>query len=87
MLTPYTTGNRIDVQALERLTNWYIQQGVSGLFAVCQTSEMFLLSLEERELVAHTVVKAAAGRVPVIASGHVSDCEENQVEELQHDCG
>lgn len=82
MLTPYTLDNRVDTQALERLTNWYIEQGVSGLFAVCQTSEMFFLSLEERELIARTVVRAAAGRVPVIASGHISDSEEKQAEEL-----
>ena len=61
MLTPYTLDNRVDTQALERLTNWYIEQGVSGLFAVCQTSEMFFLSLEERELIARTVVRAAGG--------------------------
>jgi len=82
MLTPYTPDNQVDTQALERLTNWYIEQGVSGLFAVCQTSEMFFLSLEERELIARTVVKAAAGRVPVIASGHISDSEEQQALEL-----
>ena len=82
MLTPYTPDNQVDTQALERLTNWYIDQGVSGLFAVCQTSEMFFLSLEERELIARTVVKAAAGRVPVIASGHISDSEEQQALEL-----
>lgn len=82
MLTPYTPDDRVDIQALENLTCWYIDKGVSGLFAVCQTSEMFFLTMEERELVARTVVKATAGRVPVIASGHVSDSEEDQAEEL-----
>lgn len=82
MLTPYTPDNRVDTGALARLTDWYIERGASGLFAVCQSSEMFFLSLKEREKAARTVVTAAAGRVPVIASGHVSDGEEAQAEEL-----
>ena len=48
MLTPFTDHNEVDYPALERLTEWYIENGVSGLFAVCQSSEMFFLSLEER---------------------------------------
>ena len=77
MLTPYTEDNEVDEQALVQLVEWYIGKGVNGLFAVCQSSEMFFLSLEERLNVARTVVRAAAGRVPVIASGHISDAFED----------
>jgi len=42
---------------------------------------MFFLSLEERIQIAQTVVQAA-GHVPVIASGHVSDAVSDQVAEL-----
>lgn len=82
MLTPYTAGGEVDYDALGRLTEWYIARGVDGLFAVCQSSEMFSLSLEERARIAAFVVKKAAGRVQVIASGHISDNFEDQVEEL-----
>lgn len=82
MLTPFTKAGEVDYHALEKLVNWYINGGVKGLFAVCQSSEMFFLSLEERIGVAKCVVKAAAGRVPVIASGHISDSMEDQAEEL-----
>lgn len=82
MLTPFTKENQVDYLALETLVSWYIEHGVKGLFAVCQSSEMFYLTLEERLQVARCVVKAAAGRVPVIASGHVSDTLEDQAEEL-----
>ena len=82
MLTPFTDHNEVDYPALERLTEWYIENGVSGLFAVCQSSEMFLLSLEERVKIAGFVKEKAAGRVPVIASGHISDEMEDQIEEL-----
>lgn len=82
MLTPFTKENQVDYLALEALVSWYIEHGVKGLFAVCQSSEMFYLTLEERLQIARCVVKAAAGRVPVIASGHVSDRLEDQAEEL-----
>jgi hypothetical protein len=71
MVTPFTDADKVDYGALGELVEWYIDAGVDGLFAVCQSSEMFFLSLEERVSIAEFVVKKAAGRVPVIASGHL----------------
>ncbi|MBQ7064849.1 MAG: dihydrodipicolinate synthase family protein [Firmicutes bacterium] len=82
MLTPFTDDNRIDEASLKRLVDWYIARGVDGLFAVCQSSEMFFLSLEERVHLTEAVVRFADGRVPVIASGQVSDTLEGQLEEI-----
>lgn len=82
MLTPFTENNKVDYKALEKLTKWYIGHGVAGLFAVCQSSEMFFLSLEERVKIARFVKEKAAGKVPVVASGHISDSFEDQVKEL-----
>ena len=83
MLTPFTEDDQVDYESLGRLVDWYIEKGVDGLFADCQSSEMFFLSLEERLKIAEFVVKAAAGRVPVVASGHVSEAVEDQITELQ----
>lgn len=83
MVTPFTDTGKVDYGALEQLIEWYIDQGVHGLFAVCQSSEMFYLTLEERVSIARFVTNQAAGRVPVIASGHTSDLFEEQIEELQ----
>lgn len=82
MLTPFTSENRIDYLALEALVEWYIQKGVHGLFAVCQSSEMFTLTLAERVGIARCVKAVAAGRLPVIASGHVSCSLDDQADEL-----
>lgn len=82
MITPFTEKDEIDYEGLERMIEWYIGHGVDGLFAVCQSSEMFFLSLEERAKLAAFVKEKAAGRVPVIASGHISDSFEDQVEEI-----
>ncbi len=83
MITPFTEDGTIDYPSLEKLVNWYIEEGVDGLFAVCQSSEMFYLSLEEKVSLAKATVEAAFGRVPVICSGHTSDTREEQVKELQ----
>lgn len=83
MLAPFTEDNKIDYIALGELVEWYLQNGASGLFAVCQSTEMFRLTLEERVNYARFVKEKAAGRVPVIASGHISDSFEDQVEEIK----
>lgn len=83
MITPYTHENRIDYRTLEKMVQWYIESGVSGLFAVCQSSEMFFLSLEERVELARFVKKTSGGKVPVIASGHISPLFKDQITELK----
>ena len=57
MVTPFTDTDEVDYGALEELVEWYIGAGVDGLFAVCQSSEMFFLSLGERVAIAEFVVK------------------------------
>ena len=82
MITPFTDGGEIDYESLERLIEWYIANGSDALFAVCQSSEMLFLSLKERVELAKFVVKKTAGRIPVVASGHISDDPFSQAEEL-----
>lgn len=82
MLTPFTPDNQIDYPGLAKLINWYLTQGVDALFAVCQSSEMQYLTLAERVELAEFVVRQVDGRVPVIASGHISDDLTQQKDEL-----
>ena len=82
MLTPFTENNEVDYEALGKLVDWYIEKGVNGLFADCQSSEMFFLSLEERVKIGEFVKKHADGRVPVVTSWHISDSLEDQAKEL-----
>jgi 4-hydroxy-tetrahydrodipicolinate synthase len=69
MLTAFKQDKAIDWAGMDALTDWYIAEGSAGLFAVCGSSEMYHLTPEERLALAEHVVKRAAGRVPVIASG------------------
>ncbi|MCA7925720.1 dihydrodipicolinate synthase family protein [Burkholderia cenocepacia] len=82
MLTPFDDAGAIDYAGLERLIEWYLAHGSDALFAVAQSSEMQFLSLTERAALARFVVERVAGRVPVVASGHISDDLDAQVTEL-----
>ncbi|MBQ8954192.1 MAG: dihydrodipicolinate synthase family protein [Clostridia bacterium] len=83
MITPYDEAGQVDMDAVRRIVEWYVAHGVDGIFAVCQSSEMFFLTEDERAALAAEVVKAAAGRVCVVASGHVSDAIDDQIRELR----
>ncbi len=84
MITPFNDDmeKSVDYNALGELIEWYIANGVDGLFAVCQSSEMFFLTLEEKCAITEFVIRQSNGRVPVVASGHTSDTLDAQVEEL-----
>lgn len=82
MVTPFRQGGEIDYSALADLIEWYLDNGADGLFSTCQSSEIFFLSLEERVKLSSFVKNRAAGRVPVIASGHVSYDLQDQITEL-----
>jgi len=86
MLTPYTKQGRIDYKSIARLIEWYLDNGADAMFAVCQSSEMQFLSLEERGELARFVVQEVKGRVPVVVSGHISDDPYSQLEELRVAC-
>jgi 4-hydroxy-tetrahydrodipicolinate synthase len=82
MLTPFTESGIIDYAGLEHLIEWYITNGSDALFAVCQSSEMLFLSVEERQALGSFVVQKVKGRIPVVVSGHISDDPYSQLEEL-----
>jgi 4-hydroxy-tetrahydrodipicolinate synthase len=66
LVTPFKNG-ALDLDTLKSLVEWHIDQGSSGLVPVGTTGESPTLSHEEHETVVEEVVRAARGRVPVIA--------------------
>ncbi len=66
LVTPFRNGE-LDLETLKHLVEWHIEEGSTGLVPVGTTGESPTLSHEEHETVVEEVVKAAAGRVPVIA--------------------
>lgn len=89
VITPFKENASIDYEALDKLVEWYIENGAAGLFATCQSSEIFFMSLDERRELTRFIVKKVAGRVPVIASGHISYDLDDQGKELNEiaQCG
>ena len=81
MITPYTADNKIDYNAVEKLINWYDEKGVAGIFAICQSSEIFFLSFEERLELLKFIVKNAPKDMTIVASGHTADDFDTQIKE------
>ena len=67
LVTPFDEKGRIDFRALAKLVEWQISAGIDFLVPCGTTGESATLSGEERKGVTAAVVKAADGRVPVIA--------------------
>lgn len=65
--TPLDARGEVDTGSLARLVNHLVDGGVHGLFALGSTSEVAYLTDAQRATALHTVVKAADGRVPVLA--------------------
>ena len=82
MLTAFDDRGGIDWESQKKLTEWYLEQGSESLFAVCQSSEMLHLDLDEREALARFTVDIVDDRVPVIASGHIGVTLDEQITEL-----
>jgi 4-hydroxy-tetrahydrodipicolinate synthase len=66
LITPFLNGE-LDLDTLKKLVEWHIGEGSHGFVPVGTTGESPTLTHEEHETVIETVVKASAGRVPVIA--------------------
>lgn len=81
MITPFTQDNKIDYNAVLELLNWYSEKGVDGIFAICQSSEIFFLSFEERLELIKFIMKNLPKGMSVVASGHTADSLDRQIYE------
>lgn len=75
LVTPFKNGE-VDLDTLRKLVDWHVDQGSHGLVPVGTTGESPTLSHAEHELVVSEVVKAAAGRIPVIAGAGSNNTTE-----------
>ncbi len=65
--TPFTTDDLIDHDALAAVTEFAVRSGAVGLVCLGLAGEVETLTTPEKEEIVRTVVKAAAGSVPVLA--------------------
>jgi 4-hydroxy-tetrahydrodipicolinate synthase len=67
LCTPLTEDGEVDTASLERLTAFQLDAGVHGLFVGGSTGEIAQLTDAARDTALRTVVRTAAGQVPVLA--------------------
>ncbi|MCA8879921.1 MAG: 4-hydroxy-tetrahydrodipicolinate synthase [Rhodobacteraceae bacterium] len=82
LVTPFKDGV-VDLDALKSLVDWHVEQGSHGIVPVGTTGESPTLSHAEHEMVVEEVVKAAAGRIPVIAGAGSNNTAEG-IRLIQH---
>lgn len=89
MITPYKKDGSVDLDTAEKYVRWYFEKGCAGIFAVCQSSEIAYLSVDERAAlnkrvysVAKKLEKESGRTFTVVSSGHVADSVEDQAVEL-----
>ncbi len=82
MLTPFTSDNCIDFDAVDELVEFYIDAGVTGLFIDCLSGEVFALTPEERLQLARRVAKRANGRIAIAAGANFAATLQEQAREL-----
>lgn len=82
MLTPFFEDRSIDYNTYEKYADWQVEQGVDHLFAVCGSSEMKELTLEERLKLAELTVKHK-GETTVVATANIEPTKEGNLEEIK----
>ncbi|SFW61718.1 4-hydroxy-tetrahydrodipicolinate synthase [Sinomicrobium oceani] len=66
LVTPFNRDNSVDRAALEKIVAYCIEGGVEYLVVLGTTAESATLTREEKEIVIQTVIKANAGRLPLV---------------------
>lgn len=64
--TPFREDGSFDADAMHALLEWYIGEGMHGVFVNGTTGEWFSQSPEERRLVAETALDAVGGRITIL---------------------
>lgn len=83
MVTPYTREDKIDYDGVLALLDWYKRRSCDGIFAICQSSEIFFLSFEERLELLQFIMKNKPAGITIIASGHTEEDPRLQVEQAK----
>ncbi len=86
LVTPINKDGSINTEAVDKLVDHLIACGVHGLTPLGSTGEFAYLNWDQRKAFVKAVIKAAGGRVPVVAGVfHASNMEAaRQAAEFEH---
>ena len=76
LVTPFKKDGAFDEKAFNAFVAWQIEEGTNGLVPVGTTGESPTLSHDEHHAVVKACIKAAKGRVPVVAGAGSNNTEE-----------
>ena len=82
LVTPFKKDLSVDVDALKRIVNFQIDNGIDYLVVLGTTAETATLSKQEKELVIQTIVDANNGRLPLVL-GVGSNNTQEVIDELK----
>jgi 4-hydroxy-tetrahydrodipicolinate synthase len=82
LITPFKKDFSVDTEALTRIVNFQIENGIDYLVVLGTTAEMATLSEIEKNLVIETIIKANQNRLPLVL-GVGGNNTLNVVEELK----
>ena len=77
LVTPFA-GGKVDIPALHKLVNFQIDNGTSAIIACGTTGEPATMTAEEQMLVVTETIRAAKGRIPIVA-GTGSNCTQSVI--------
>ena len=84
ILTPFREDGETDFQSLDRLISLFARNGMDGVFAVCQSSEMFFLSDAEKLALAEFCIRKCREKgMKCVVSGHTQDDIPSQIRYLR----
>jgi 4-hydroxy-tetrahydrodipicolinate synthase len=66
LITPFKKDLSVDTEALTRIVNYQVEGGIDYLVVLGTTAESATLDKTEKKLVTDTVIKANAGRLPLV---------------------
>ena len=66
LITPFTTNFEVDVEALKRIVNYQIDNGIDYLVVLGTTGESVTLSEKEKQLVIDTIIEVNERRLPLV---------------------
>lgn len=82
LITPFKKDFSVDTEALKKIVNFQIDNGIDYMVVMGTTAEAATLNKEEKDLVIATVIEANAARLPLVL-GVGSNNTQDIISELQ----
>jgi len=83
MITPFDKDEKVDCQAIKKMVDFLIKEGVHGVFPLGSTGEGYGIDFNEKRKVIETVLEATDKRVPVYAgTGAITTKESVRLTEM-----